>query len=120
MLRRGNRYSSKYWRRVLGPVIERYRGLDLARFFRGDAAFEVPGLLRVLEVEGFKYTLRIKQNPVWMRASEHLLTRPVGRPSQQPKLFYHGFLYRAGSWDLERRIVAVQRPSATGSDAHQV
>ena len=106
MLRRGNKYSSKYWRRVLCPVIERYCGLDIARFFRGDAAFEIPGLMLLLEAEGFKYTIRIKQNPVLMRAIEHLLTRPVGRPSQKPKVFYHSFMYRACSWEQERRIVA--------------
>jgi hypothetical protein len=38
MLRRGNRGSAKYWRRVLLPVIERYRGLDLPKFFRGPAS----------------------------------------------------------------------------------
>jgi hypothetical protein len=106
MLRRGNRYSSKYWRRVLCPVIERYRGLDIERFFRGDAAFEVPGLMAELEAEGFEYAIRIKENPVLTRAIEHLLKRPVGRPSYRPKVFYHSFMYRAGSWDRERRIVA--------------
>ncbi|MBE7463044.1 MAG: IS1380 family transposase [Planctomycetes bacterium] len=106
LLRRGNRYSSKYWRRVLCPVIERYRGRSLERFFRGDAAFEVPGLMKVLEAEKFGYAIRIKQNAVLLRAVEHLLTRPVGRPSRQPKVFYHSFMYRAGSWDRERRIVA--------------
>jgi hypothetical protein len=36
--RRGNRGSAKYWRRALPPVIERHRGLDIPRFFRGDSA----------------------------------------------------------------------------------
>jgi hypothetical protein len=48
LLRRGNCGSAKYWRRVLLPVIERYRGLDIPKFFRGDAAFAGPKLLRVL------------------------------------------------------------------------
>src|SRR5450432_4080642 len=39
MLRRGNHASAKYWRRVLLPVIERYRNQDIPKFFRGDAAF---------------------------------------------------------------------------------
>src|SRR5262245_26615922 len=54
MLRRGNRSSAKYGRRVLLPVIERYRGLDLPKFFRGDAAFAGPKLLRLLEQEGWR------------------------------------------------------------------
>jgi hypothetical protein len=36
----------------------------------------------------------------------HLLTQPVGRPSQRPKVFYHSFEYQAVSWDLPRRVVA--------------
>src|SRR5262249_41120213 len=62
MLRRGNRASAKYWRRVLLPVIARYRHLDLPKFFRGDAAFAGPKLLRLLEQEGFRYAIRIKAN----------------------------------------------------------
>src|SRR5262249_52465510 len=38
LLRRGNRGSAKYWRRVLLPVIDRYRDLDIPKFFRGDSA----------------------------------------------------------------------------------
>src|SRR6516225_6710158 len=64
MLRRGNRGSAKYWRRVLLPVIERYRDLDIPKFFRGDAAFAGPKLLRLLEREGFRYAIRLKANPV--------------------------------------------------------
>jgi hypothetical protein len=49
MLRRGKRGSTKYWRRVLQSVIERYRDLEIPKFFRGDAAFAGPKLLRLLE-----------------------------------------------------------------------
>ncbi len=44
MLRRGNHASAKFWRRVLLPVIERYRHLDIPKFFRGDAGFANPAL----------------------------------------------------------------------------
>ena len=46
MLRRGNKASAKYWRRVLLPVIKRYRHLNIPKFFRGDAAFANPALYR--------------------------------------------------------------------------
>ena len=39
LLPRGNKASAKYWRRVLLPVIERYRHLSLPKFFRGDAGW---------------------------------------------------------------------------------
>ncbi len=106
MLRRGNHASAKFWRRVLLPVIERYRHLDIPKFFRGDAAFANPALYRVLEKEGYHYAIRLKANAVLEREIEHLLTRPVGRPSHKPKVFYHSFQYQAKSWQRARRVVA--------------
>lgn len=106
MLRRGNKASAKYWRKVLLPVIERYRHYDIPKFFRGDAAFANPALYRLLEKEGYQYTIRIKSNAVLEREIEHLLTRPVGRPSYKPKVFYHSFQYQAKSWQRARRVVA--------------
>ena len=106
MLRRGNHASAKFWRRVLLPVIERYRPLDIPKFFRGDAAFANPALYWLLEKEGYRYAIRLKANAVLEREIEHLLTRPVGRPSHKPKVFYHSFQYQAKSWHQSRRVVA--------------
>ena len=106
MLRRGNHNSAKFWRRVLLPVIERYRNRDIPKYFRGDAAFAIPALYGVLEQEGFQYTIRIPANDVLMASISHLLTRPVGRPSYKPKVFYESFSYQAQSWDHPRRVVA--------------
>ena len=105
MLRRGNHPSAKFWRRVLLPVIERYRDRDIPKYFRGDSAFALPKLLRLLEQEGFRYAIRLKANPVLERKIAHLLKRPVGRPSHKPKKFYASFRYRAGSWECARRVV---------------
>src|SRR5262249_39080610 len=106
LLRRGNRASAKFWRRVLLPVIERYRDRDIPKFFRGDAAFAGPKLLRLLEKEGFRYAIRIKAHAGLEPQIAHLPQRPVGRPSGKPKVFYHSFRYGAGSWDCARRVVA--------------
>ncbi len=40
------------------------------------------------------------------RAIEHLLKRPVGRPSHKPKVFYYSFQYQAKSWQQSRCVVA--------------
>jgi hypothetical protein len=106
MLRRGNHPSAKFWRRALLPVIARYRDRDIPKYFRGDSAFALPKLLRLLEREGFRYTIRLKANAVLERKIAHLLKRPVGRPSRKPKKIYASFRYRAGSWDKDRRVVA--------------
>ena len=47
----------------------------------------------------------------WLRSSlerdiAELLTRPVGRPSHKPVVWYKGFLYQAASWKTARRVVA--------------
>jgi len=73
MLRRGNNASAKFWRRVLLPVIQRYRHLDIPKFFRGDAAFANPALYRLLEKEGYRYAIRLKANAVLEREIKHLL-----------------------------------------------
>ena len=105
-LRPGNVASVDNWRSVLVPVIERYRDLDAPRFFRADAAFAMPDLYELLESEGYRYAIRLKANAVLERHIAHLLTRPVGRPPNNPQRFYHSFAYQAKSWDRPRRVVA--------------
>jgi len=45
-------------------------------------------------------------NDSLLRDIEELLTRPVGRPSHKPVVWYKGFLYQAASWKTARRVVA--------------
>jgi len=106
LLRNGNVASADDWRSVLEPMIGRHRDLDIRRFFRGDAAFARPELYEYLETEGYLYAIRLPSNAVLQREIEHLLTHPVGRPPNKPVVWYHDFLYQAGSWDRSRRVVA--------------
>jgi hypothetical protein len=106
LLRNGNVHSADDWQSVLEPVITRYRGYDILRFFRGDAGFADPHVYRCLEAEGYFYAIRLIPNQILYRKVEHLLTRPVGRPPKKPIVLYHSFRYRAASWDIPRRVVA--------------
>ena len=106
LLRNGNVHSAEDWRSVLEPVVARYRLLGIKKFFRGDAAFANPELYPFLEAEDYFYAIRLPANNVLYRKIEHLLTRPVGRPSEQPIVWYHSFDYQAASWDKSRRVVA--------------
>ena len=106
LLRHGNVASADDWRSVLVPVIERYRDLDIRRFFRGDAAFALPDLYECLEAEGYLYAIRLKANKVLYQHIGHRLTRPVGRPPKKPVVFYESFAYQAGTWERSRRVVA--------------
>jgi hypothetical protein len=106
LLRNGNVHSAADWRRVLEPIVARYRGYDILRFFRGDAAFADPHVYRYLEAEGYFYAIRLKGNQILYDKIEHLLTRPVGRPPKKPIVLYHSFRYQAASWGIPRRVVA--------------
>jgi hypothetical protein len=106
MLRNGNVASADDWHSVLEPIVGRYRGLDIRRFFRGDAAFARPELYEYLEAEGYLYTIRLPANAVLHREIEPLLTRPVGRPPNEPLVWHYDFLYQADTWDRPRRVVA--------------
>jgi hypothetical protein len=106
LLREGNVRSAKDWRAVLDPVVARYQGRNLRRYFRADAAFAQPELYEYLEAEGFEYAIRLPVNDALLWDIEHILTRPVGRPSNTPVVWYAGFLYQAKSWSCARRVVA--------------
>ena len=78
LLRHGNVASADDWRAVLLPAIERYREVDVPKYFRGDAAFAIPRLYDLLESEGYEYAIRLKANSVLQRQIDHLLKRPFG------------------------------------------
>lgn len=106
MLCNGNVHSADDWRSLLEPVVARYRGKEIRRFFRGDAAFAQPEIYSFLEEESYLYAIRLKANNVLYGKIEHLLTRPVGRPPNKPVVWYDSFMYRAESWEKPRRVVA--------------
>ena len=106
LLRNGNVASAHDWRLVLVPVIDRYRDLDIAKLFRGDAAFAIPELYELLEAEGYRYAIRLPANDVLYREIAHLMKRPVGRPPAKPIVLYHRFEYQAASWNEPRTVAA--------------
>jgi len=106
LLRNGNVHSADHRQSVLEPVIARYRGCDILRFFRGDAGFAGPDVYRFPEAEGYFHVIRLKGDQILYSSIEHLLTRPVGRPPRKPIVLYHSFRYQAASWDIDRRVVA--------------
>ena len=106
-LRHGNVHSADGWREVLDPVIARYAGRDMLRFFRADAAYASPAIYARLEEAGYFYAIRLPANAVLRDRIAHRLTRPVGRPSQtKVKRFHEDFEYQAQSWDKPRRVIA--------------
>jgi hypothetical protein len=105
-LRPGNVHSADDWQELLLPEIERQQGLGKEVAFRADAGFAKPEIYETLEQRGVKYAIRLPTNDNLERDIEELLTRPVGRPSHKPVVWYTGFLYQAASWKTARRVVA--------------
>ena len=105
-LRPGNVHSAEDWAELLLPEIERQQELGKEVVFRADAAFAKPEIYEALEERGVKYAIRIPANDNLERDIAELLTRPVGRPSHKPIVWYKGFLYQAASWNTARRVVA--------------
>jgi hypothetical protein len=105
-LRPGNVHSADDWEELLLPEIERQQKLGKEVVFRADAAFAKPEIYEALEERGVKYAIRIPANENLERDISELLTRPVGRPSHKPVVWYKGFLYQAASWKTARRVVA--------------
>jgi hypothetical protein len=105
-LRPGNVHSAEDWEEVLLPEIVRQQELGKEVVFRADAAFAKPEIYEALEKRGVKYAIRLPANGNLLRDIEELLTRPVGRPTHKPIVWYKGFLYQAASWQTARRVVA--------------
>lgn len=105
-LRPGNVHSADDWEELLVPEIERQQKRGKEVVFRADAAFAKPEIYEALEKRGVKYAIRIPSNDSLERDIAELLTRPVGRPSHKPVVWYKSFLYQAASWKTTRRVVA--------------
>jgi hypothetical protein len=105
-LRPGNVHSAEGWEDMLLAEIERQQKLGKEVVFRADGAFAKPEIYEALEERGVKYAIRIPANDSLERDIAELLTRPVGRPSHKPVVWYKGFLYQAASWKTARRVVA--------------
>jgi len=105
-LRPANVHSADDWEELLLPEIERQQKLGKEVVFRADAAFAKPEIYEALEKRGVRYAIRIPANDSLERDIAELLTRPLGRPSHRPVVWYKSFLYRAESWKKARRVVA--------------
>jgi hypothetical protein len=102
----GNVHSAEGWQELLLPEIERQQRQGKEVVFRADAAFAKPELYEALEEHDVKYAIRLPANDNLQRNITELLTRPVGRPSYGPVVWFKSFLYQAASWTTARRVVA--------------
>jgi DDE family transposase len=114
-------HSAEGWEELLLPEIERQQRMGKEIAFRADAAFAKPKIYEALKESDVKYVIRIPANDSLERDIAEVLTRPVGRPSHQPVLWYKSFLYQAASWKtarwersegIERKVSAARKTAA--------
>ena len=99
MLRRGNHHSAKFWRRVLLPVIERYREHEHPQVLSGRRRV---CLAEAVPASG-SGELLVRDPPQGQRRAGARNRPPAeaarGSPLAKPMVLYHGFRYQAKSWD---------------------
>jgi hypothetical protein len=103
-VRPGNVHSAEDWDELLLPEIERQQAEGKEVAFRADPAFAKPEIYEALEEQSVKYAIRIPANDSLEREIAELLTRPVGRPSQKPVVWYKRFSLPSGQ--LEDRTTS--------------
>lgn len=107
-LRRGNAASSRGATEFALPIVDRLRGTVAQMIdIRGDAAFATPRFMTALDERGIRYVFRLKRNARLNQLAAPFLTRPVGRPPNHRREWYHELEYRAASWEAPRRVVLV-------------
>jgi hypothetical protein len=94
------------WEDMLLAEIERQQRLGKEVVFRADAAFAKPEIYESLEERGVKYAVHLPANDGLERNIAELLTRPLGRSSHEPVVWYKSLLHQAASWNAARRAVA--------------
>jgi hypothetical protein len=125
VLRPGNVHAARgamgVVRRILGRLKQRFPQVQIV--VRGDSAFAVPRVLRMLEeldreLGGIAYVLGLAQNAVLLRHGATALTEARGRfrATKQTVRHFDAFAYAAESWPQARHVVMKAEVSKEGAN----
>jgi len=107
-LREGNVHTAHGALEFVSPLLDAVeRELCQVAAVRMDAGFPEEGLLSAMEQRGTPYVARVKNNPVLDRMASPFLSRPPGRPPEEPRTWAYEMNYRAESWSKPRRVVLI-------------
>lgn len=106
-LRKGNVHTADDSLDFILAILDKMKEACLSAFLRIDAGFPEDTLLSAVEERGVRYVARIKNNPALDRMAEPFTKRPVGRPTTEPRIWFHELTYRAKAWTRARRVVLV-------------
>ena len=115
-LRDGTQYSSTVVVDFLQPILDEYLEdfLEVKLLLRGDSGFATPGLYKQCEENGTGYVIRLKENAL-LRDKASYIVDELDEITKNNKIdyavVYGEFIYQAGSWPYERRVVCkVEKP----------
>ena len=115
-LRDGTDYSCTGVIDFLQPVLDEYLndypGIPI--LLRGDSGFATPDLYKQCEENGTSYVIRLKENRILHEKASPLedeLNEITRKNKVDYAAVYGEFMYKAGSWPYERRVVCkVEKP----------
>ena len=97
---------------ILDEYLNEYQGIRL--LLRGDSGFATPDLYRQCEENGTSYVIRLKENGNLRSKAEYLVDKldEITKINKTDYAVVYGeFMYQAGSWPYERRVVCkVEKP----------
>ncbi len=115
-LRDGTQYSCTGVVDFLHPILDEYLNVypAIRILLRGDSGFATPDLYKQCEKNCTSYVIRLKENGILREKASHLLDE-LDEITQKNKVdyavVYGEFMYKAGSWPYERRVVCkVEKP----------
>ena len=99
-------HSADDWSEMLLPAIERQQTLGKEVVFSCRRGLRQAGDIRGAGRTGCNVCHSQSGRRQSGAGHAELLTRPVGRQSHKPVVWYKRFLYQAASWKIARRVVA--------------
>ena len=115
-LRDGTEYSCTGVSDFLQPVLDEYLNdyPEIRILLRADSGFATPDLYKQCEENGTSYVIRLKENGILREKASSLveeLDEITGNNKIDYAAVYGEFMYKAGSWPYERRVVCkVEKP----------
>ena len=115
-LRDGTKYSCsgvvEFLQPILDEYLEDYPSIKL--LLRGDSGFATPDLYKQCEENGTSYVIRLKENNNLREKASYLIDE-LDEITKENKVdyavVYGEFMYQAGSWPYERRVVCkIEKP----------
>ena len=115
-LRDGTKYSCSGVVEFLQPIPDEY--LDdypsIKLLLRGDSGFATPDLYKQCEENGTSYVIRLKENNNLREKASYLIDEldEITKENKVDQAVVYGeFMYQAGSWPYERRVVCkIEKP----------